>query len=136
MGGGTVGGRSVKTHNCRLSSRDATFITTLFCTCVCVYLPLTVMYYLQMSIFHISFSIIVHVHIHVIFSPHSSHTHTPTQRDPEDFAEEQWVMGRMVHLLKASSADQQYMVGTLTPMLHCSTGYTKSLFIEVTLGAQ
>ena len=38
-------------------------------------------------------------------------TDQPTEQpDPEDFAEEQWVMGRLVHLLKAESADQQYLV--------------------------
>ena len=32
------------------------------------------------------------------------------QPDPEDFIEEQWLMGRLVHLFQASSLDQQYMV--------------------------
>lgn len=33
-----------------------------------------------------------------------------TPPDPEDFAEEQWLLGRLVHLLKASTPDQQYLV--------------------------
>ena len=32
------------------------------------------------------------------------------QPDPEDFCEEQWLMAKMVHLLKAEAADQQYVV--------------------------
>ena len=30
--------------------------------------------------------------------------------DPEDFEEEQWLMGRLVHLLRAPQPDQQYLV--------------------------
>lgn len=30
--------------------------------------------------------------------------------DPEDFCEEQWLMAKMVHLLKAEAADQQYVM--------------------------
>ncbi len=44
--------------------------------------------------------------------------------------EEQWVMGRMVHLLKANTADQQYMVSaythTHTLTDQCYTGITSS----------
>ena len=36
---------------------------------------------------------------------------SPHQPDPEDFSEEQWLMAKMVHLLKAEAADQQYVVG-------------------------
>ena len=35
------------------------------------------------------------------------------QPDPEDFSEEQWLMAKMVHLLKAEAADQQYVVGII-----------------------
>ena len=31
--------------------------------------------------------------------------------DPEDFAEEQGLMGRFIHLLFAEEPDQQYLVG-------------------------
>ena len=34
------------------------------------------------------------------------------QPDAEDFAEEQWLMGRLVHLFQADSLDQQYMVSS------------------------
>ena len=34
----------------------------------------------------------------------------PTQADPEDFAEEQWLMGRLVQLFKPDHNDQQYTV--------------------------
>ena len=37
-----------------------------------------------------------------------------TPPDPEDFAEEQWLLGRLVHLLKASTPDQQYLVSSHT----------------------
>lgn len=36
-----------------------------------------------------------------------------SQPDPEDFKEEQWLLGRLVHLLKASTPDQQYLVSKL-----------------------
>ena len=32
------------------------------------------------------------------------------EEDPEDFAEEQGMMGRLVQLLQADDADQQYLV--------------------------
>ena len=32
------------------------------------------------------------------------------EEDPEDFAEEQGLMGRFIHLLASDDADQQYMV--------------------------
>ena len=32
------------------------------------------------------------------------------EEDPEDFAEEQGMMGRIVQLLQADDADQQYLV--------------------------
>ena len=32
------------------------------------------------------------------------------QEDPEDFAEEQGMMGRFINLLQADNADQQYLV--------------------------
>ena len=37
--------------------------------------------------------------------------------DPEDFAEEQWLLGRLVHLLKASTPDQQYLVSTACTLM-------------------
>jgi len=36
----------------------------------------------------------------------------PLQPDLEDFCEEQWLMAKLVHLLKAEVADEQYKVGT------------------------
>ena len=33
------------------------------------------------------------------------------EEDPEDFAEEQGLMGRFIHLLVADDPDQQYLVG-------------------------
>lgn len=35
----------------------------------------------------------------------------PDDEDPEDFAEEQGLVGRFVHLLQADDPDQQYQVG-------------------------
>ena len=35
------------------------------------------------------------------------------EEDPEDFAEEQGMMGRLVQLLQADDADQQYLVRTI-----------------------
>ena len=32
------------------------------------------------------------------------------EEDPEDFAEEQGLMGRFIHLMYADDADQQYLV--------------------------
>ena len=33
------------------------------------------------------------------------------EEDPEDFAEEQGLMGRFIHLLGSEDPDQQYLVG-------------------------
>lgn len=35
--------------------------------------------------------------------------------DPEDFAEEQSLVGRFIHLLHSEDPDQQYLVGPLNP---------------------
>ena len=32
------------------------------------------------------------------------------EEDPEDFAEEQGIMGRFIHMLQAEDCDQQYLV--------------------------
>ena len=32
------------------------------------------------------------------------------EEDPEDFAEEQGIMGRFIHMLRADDCDQQYLV--------------------------
>ena len=37
------------------------------------------------------------------------------EEDPEDFAEEQGMMGRLVQLLQAEDADQQYLVRNYGP---------------------
>ena len=34
------------------------------------------------------------------------------EEDPEDFAEEQGIMGRFIHLLTSDDPDQQYLVRT------------------------
>ena len=35
------------------------------------------------------------------------------QPDPEDFCEEQWLMAKLIHLLKADVVDQQYVVSVV-----------------------
>ena len=40
------------------------------------------------------------------------------EEDPEDFAEEQGLMGRFIHLLVADDPDQQYLVSTVMLYLH------------------
>ena len=37
--------------------------------------------------------------------------------DPDDFTEEQGLMGRFINLLQADDADQQYLVGELSKIL-------------------
>jgi len=43
----------------------------------------------------------------------------PYQPDPEDFCEEQWLMAKLIHLLKADVADQQYVVSILFSLCAC-----------------
>lgn len=49
-----------------------------------------------------------HLHPSLISLPHLPPS--LLQPDPEDFKEEQWLLGRLIHLLKASTPDQQYLV--------------------------
>ena len=37
-----------------------------------------------------------------------------TSVDPDDFIEEQGIMGRFIHLLSTTDADQQYLVSELS----------------------
>ena len=51
------------------------------------------------------------------------------QPDPEDFCEEQWLMAKLIHLLKADVADQQFLVGILFPKnlpFFTDTSYTSN----------
>lgn len=48
--------------------------------------------------------------------------------DPEDFAEEQSLVGRFIHLLHSEDPDQQYLVG---PFLHSTTAYTSTIITVV-----
>ena len=47
------------------------------------------------------------------------------EEDPEDFAEEQGLMGRFVHQLKANDPNQQYLVSGTVSFATCS--YTPSV---------
>lgn len=42
--------------------------------------------------------------------------------DPEDFAEEQSLVGRFIHLLHSDDPDQQYLVGFF---FHCTLNYCR-----------
>ena len=42
--------------------------------------------------------------------PFNTFAHLCLQEDPEDFAEEQGIMGRFINLLYSENSDQQYLV--------------------------
>lgn len=78
--------------------------------CICIIIILNTLY-LEVCKFiqHIDavFNFSVLHPVRIVFQP-----------DPEDFAEEQWLMGRLVHLFQADSLDQQYMVSQYHMISH------------------
>lgn len=53
--------------------------------------------------------------------------------DPEDFAEEQSLVGRFIHLLHSEDPDQQYLVGAFFSVKRCFEQLSNQLCIPMTV---